>query len=179
MTILSINPLYALSGFLVGLLVGQTGMGGGALMTPILVLLFGVHPATAVGTDLIYAAITKSVGTAVHHRSHTVEWRIVLLLAAGSVPATALTLLAISHFDLTSRAASSVISHVLGYMLLLTAAALLCRRWLLQWAGNVRLVAGAAQPGIASPRTVRLTVVVGAMLGVLVTISSVGAGRSA
>ena len=88
----SFDPLYSLSGFVVGLLVGQTGMGGGALMTPLLILLFGVQPATAVGTDLLYASATKTVGTLVHGLGHTVRWRIVALLAAGSVPATALTL---------------------------------------------------------------------------------------
>ena len=70
MMIGSIDPLYSLSGFLVGLLVGQTGMGGGALMTPLLILLFGVHPATAVGTDLVYASATKTVGTLVHGLTH-------------------------------------------------------------------------------------------------------------
>src|SRR6201996_3496698 len=116
----SINPLFSLSGFFVGLLVGQTGVGGGSLMTPILVLLFGVHPAAAVGTDLLYASITKTVGTGVHGAKHTVEWPIVARLATGSVPATGLTLLAISQFDLSSRAASHAISLVLGIMLLLT-----------------------------------------------------------
>src|SRR4029077_6075015 len=96
-----IDPLYSLSGFVVGLLVGQTGMGGGALMTPMLILLFGVHPATAVGTDLLYASATKTAGTLVHGLNHTVRWRIVALLATGSVPATALTLLAISKLDLS------------------------------------------------------------------------------
>src|SRR6516164_10767201 len=106
----SFNPLYTLTGFLVGLLVGQTGMGGGSLVTPILVLAFGVPPAAAVGTDLLYASITKAVGTAVHGANHTIRWPIVARLALGSVPATALTLLVISHFDLHSRAASGVIS---------------------------------------------------------------------
>src|SRR4051794_28017112 len=94
------NLFYSLSGFLVGLLVGQTGTGGGSLMTPLLVLVFGVHPATAVGTDLLYASATKSVGTLVHGLNHTVNWRIVGWLAAGSVPGTAATLLVISRFDL-------------------------------------------------------------------------------
>ena len=84
----AINPLFMLSGFFVGLLVGQTGVGGGSLMTPILVLLFGIHPATAVGTDLLYASATKTVGTLVHGLNHTVDWRIVRRLASGSVPAT-------------------------------------------------------------------------------------------
>ncbi len=165
----SVNVLYVLSGFLVGLLVGQTGVGGGALMTPILVLLFGVHPAAAVGTDLLYASITKTVGTAVHGANHTVEWPIVARLAGGSVPATALTLFVISHFDLSSSAASHVITTVLGVMLLLTSVALLFRHRL--------LAMGAGRVSKYSPRsTVALTVLTGAVLGLLVTISSVGAG---
>jgi uncharacterized protein len=165
----SVQPLFVLSGFFVGLLVGQTGVGGGSLMTPILVLLFGVHPAAAVGTDLLYASITKSVGTAVHGANHTVEWPIVARLAGGSVPATALTLLVISHFDLSSRAASHVISTLLGVMLLFTAVALLFRHRLLAMGVNRRREYSARS-------TVLLTVVTGAVLGVLVTISSVGAG---
>ena len=165
----SLQPLYILSGFLVGLLIGQTGTGGGSLMTPILVLLFGVHPAAAVGTDLLYASTTKTVGTGVHGVNHTVQWPIVARLATGSVPATALTLLAISQFDLSSRAASHVITLVLGVMLLLTAAALLFRQ-------RILALAGARLEAISPRRAGALTVLTGVVLGVLVTISSVGAG---
>src|SRR2546427_11662258 len=84
-----IDPLYVASGFGVGLLVGMTGVGGGSLMTPLLVLLFGFHPATAVGTDLLYATATKSAGSLIHGLSHTIDWRIVGRLATGSVPMTA------------------------------------------------------------------------------------------
>lgn len=165
----SVHPLYIVSGFFVGLLVGQTGVGGGALMTPLLVLLFGVHPSAAVGTDLLYASITKSVGTAVHGANRTVEWPIVLRLAAGSIPATSLTLLVIAQFDLTSTSAAHLIATVLGIMLLLTAMALLFRHRL--------LAMGADRLSGYSPRsTTALTVLTGAVLGVLVTISSVGAG---
>src|ERR1700712_2128551 len=92
----AIDPLFMLSGFFVGLLVGQTGVGGGSLMTPLLVLLFGIHPATAVGTDLLYAGITKSGGSLVHAANRTVDWRITGLLAAGSIPATVATLLVLN-----------------------------------------------------------------------------------
>jgi uncharacterized protein len=167
--IMSVQLLYVMTGFFVGLLVGQTGMGGGSLVTPILVLAFGVPPAAAVGTDLLHASITKAVGTVVHGAHHTVRWPIVARLAAGSVPATVVTLLFISHFDLNSRAAAGVISTVLGVMLLITAVALLFRRRLLDLGGH-RLAE------ISARQTTTATVVTGAVLGVLVTISSVGAG---
>src|SRR6202142_914577 len=93
------DPAFALSGFLVGMLVGQTGVGGGSLMTPLLVLLFGIHPATAVGTDLLYAAATKTAGTLIHGMHGTVDWRLTGRLAAGSIPAAVLTLAALSLFD--------------------------------------------------------------------------------
>src|SRR6516164_5433428 len=116
-----IDPLYSLSGFAVGLLVGMTGVGGGSLMTPLLILLFGVHPATAVGTDLIFAGSTKTVGTVVHAAARTVDWVLVALLAVGSVPATVATIVVLSHFDLQSAAAQHVITVTLGGVLLITA----------------------------------------------------------
>jgi uncharacterized protein len=165
----TVDPLLSLSGFLVGLLVGQTGMGGGALMTPLLVLVFGMHPATAVGIDLLYASATKSVGTLVHGLGQTVNWRIVARLATGSVPATAITLLLIAQLSLNSRRSDQVISSILGVMLLLTALSLLFRRQFVALVGR-RLDS-------LSPRQVAIwTILTGAGLGVLVTISSVGAG---
>jgi len=164
-----INPLYSLSGFLVGMLVGITGVGGGSLMTPLLVLLFGIHPATAVGTDLLYAACTKSVGTVVHGLKGSVQWPIVGLLAVGSLPATAITLAALVHLGAPSATASRLISFVLGSALLLTAVSLLFHARILAWATS-RDVA-------LSPSRARwLTVATGLVLGVLVSISSVGAG---
>jgi uncharacterized membrane protein YfcA len=164
----AVNPLYSLSGFVVGLLVGQTGVGGGSLMTPILVLLFGIHPATAVGTDLLYAAATKSVGTLVHGYNHTVDWRVTRRLATGSLPATVLTLILVSHFNLVTPEAGKAISLVLGIALLLTAVSLIFRNRLIALAGH----------RMAAPerRTAVLTVVTGVVLGGVVTISSVGAG---
>lgn len=164
-----VDPLYILSGFLVGLLVGQTGVGGGSLMTPVLVLLFGVHPATAVGTDLLFAAATKSVGTMVHGLNHTIDWRITGRLASGSVPAAAITLIAVSHFGLSGAVGNEIISIGLAIMLLLAAALLVFRQ---------RLVAsvGPTFARISGARSARLTILTGALLGVFVTISSVGAG---
>src|SRR5689334_4839987 len=123
----SLDPRFVVSGFFVGLLIGQTGMGGGALMTPLLVLFFGVHPATAVGTDLLYASVTKSAGTLVHGLNRTVDWRIVARLAAGSVPATMLTLAVISTVDLAGSTSGRIIALVLGVVLLLTALSLIFR----------------------------------------------------
>src|SRR5690349_3966778 len=115
----SIDWLYSLSGFAVGMLVGMTGVGGGSLMTPLLILLFGVHPATAVGTDLLYASVTKTVGTAIHGSHGTIDWRVVGRLATGSLPMTALTLYGLSKLELEGGAVSNLISFVLGIALLL------------------------------------------------------------
>ncbi len=165
----AINPLYSLSGLAVGLLVGFTGVGGGSLMTPLLVLLFGIHPSTAVGTDLLYAGITKISGSAVHSRNGAVDWRVVRRLALGSAPAAALTLLGLSHFGLAGKGTNHVITTTLGFALLLTAITILFRKWLIARYG-------AALDG-ATPRQISLlTTALGALLGVLVTISSVGAG---
>ncbi|MBS0559189.1 MAG: sulfite exporter TauE/SafE family protein [Proteobacteria bacterium] len=164
----SFNPLYSLSGFVVGILVGQTGVGGGSLMTPLLVLLFGVHPATAVGTDLLYASATKTIGTLVHGYNGTVDWKVTRRLAYGSLPATVATILLISRFDLAGSGAGRAISFVLGIALLLTAIALVFRPKLIALAGD-RL-------HLPDRKIAALTVVTGAVLGALVTLSSVGAG---
>ncbi len=164
-----INPLYAISGFAVGMLVGFTGVGGGSLMTPLLVLVFGIHATTAVGTDLLYAAATKSVGTVVHGFSGTVDWGIVLRLAAGSVPAAALTLLAMAHMGKSLDATHGVITTVLGVALILTAMAILFRRIILDF--FARRVGT-----LGRRRATVLTIVLGAVLGVLVSLTSVGAG---
>lgn len=164
-----IDFLYVLSGFAVGALVGMTGVGGGSLMTPVLILLFGVHPSAAVGTDLLYAAITKTGGIAVHSIHRTIDWRVVGRLAAGSVPAAALTILALSRVDLYSSAARTLINDVLGAALLLTALVLVFRQRI--------LAAYSSRVGrLSDRRTLILTVGFGALLGVLVSISSVGAG---
>jgi uncharacterized membrane protein YfcA len=166
----AIDPLFTLSGLVVGVMLGLTGVGGGSLMTPLLVLLFGVHPGTAVGTDLLYVAATTGVGTAVHGAGGTVDWRVVRRLASGSVPATALTLVLLSLLGAThSEHPSGMISFVLGLAVLLTAAVLLSRSWLLRILG--------ARLGPDGPRNAAtITVLTGVVLGVLVTLSSVGAG---
>lgn len=158
------------SGFAVGAIVGVTGVGGGALMTPLLVLLFGVAPATAVGTDLLYAAITKSNGTFVHARRGHVDWRIVGRLASGSVPAAALTLLTVAYLVPGGLGgAHTTIKLFLGIALVLTALALLFRRRLLAWSKERNIAA-------PSPDRAWPTVLVGLVLGTLVALTSVGAG---
>lgn len=166
----TINPLYSISGFFVGALVGFTGVGGGSLMTPLLMLVFGIAPATAVGTDLLYAAITKSNGTLVHALNGTVDWRITRRLAAGSAPTTIATLLVLSWLGKSGGAGTNgLITSALGLALLLTAAVILFRGWLLtRIAKHI--------DGLTDAQTRCLTVLLGAFLGVLVSISSVGAG---
>jgi hypothetical protein len=150
-------------------LVGLTGVGGGSLMTPLLVLLFGFHPATAVGTDLLYASVTKTVGTAVHGKRQTVDWRIVRGLACGSVPASILTLLTMYELHINSASSSLALNLLLGGALLLTSFAVFFRPWILRWAGH--------HIETSEKRTVtRWTIFLGAMLGVLVSVTSVGAG---
>jgi len=165
----TIQPLFVVSGFGVGFLVGMTGVGGGSLMTPLLILLFHVHPVTAVGTDLIYASVTKTGGSLVHGVNRTIDWRIVRRLALGSLPASLLTLLLLRVLKIDSAAYSGVVTKVLGVALLATAAALLFRRRLL--ATYSRRVGT-----MTESRTFTFTVLTGVVLGVLVTISSVGAG---
>jgi uncharacterized protein len=168
-TLHSIHPLYSLSGFVVGLLVGLTGVGGGSLMTPSLVLMFGIRATTAVGTDLLYACITKSVGTAVHGFSGTVDWPIVGKLAAGSVPATALTLVVLSRYQRQLDSSNHALTTILGVALISTAISIIFRKWILD---TFATVAG----NLDSRARTLFTILSGAILGVLVSLSSVGAG---
>ncbi|HMK90309.1 MAG TPA: sulfite exporter TauE/SafE family protein [Methylocystis sp.] len=165
-----INLLYSLSGLLIGGLVGLTGVGGGSLMTPLLVLLFGVAPTTAVGTDLLYAAITKSNGTLVHGLNGAVDWRIVRRLAAGSIPATLLSLVLLWKLGGDSHGgANGLVTSVLGIALVLTGASILFRR-----AAN-RYISRYTD-GLSDAQILKASIVLGATLGFLVTVSSVGAG---
>ncbi len=160
---------YAVSGLFVGVLVGLTGVGGGSLMTPLLVLLFGVNPATAVGTDLLFACVTKGVGVVLHGLRDSVDWLIVRRLAYGSVPATALTVYLVAGHKHAPPGHRDLITTALGMALILTAVGLVFRRRIIDrlaplienLGGRTRLV---------------LTVALGAFLGVLVSITSVGAG---
>ncbi len=138
-------------------------------MTPLLIMTFGIHPATAVGTDLFFAAATKTGGTLFHGFARTIDWRVVLRLAMGSVPATIVTLFVLYLLDIKGTAAQGLITGVLSIALFTTALVLIFHKKILKiygdWVGE-----------LPPERTVKLTVIVGAVLGVLVSISSVGAG---
>ena len=166
--IANMDMLHAMAGLLVGFLVGVTGVGGGSLMTPILVMLFGVSPQTAVGTDLLFAATTKIVGSGVHGWRSTVDWKIVRRLASGSVPAAVLTLLVLSRFGKVGKEASEIILVVLGGMLIVTSIATLFQKKLAVFAKT--------HERLDDRESLIPTIALGVALGVAVTISSVGAG---
>ena len=161
---------YIVSGFAVGLLVGMTGVGGGSLMTPLLTILFGVPPSVAVGTDLAFAAITKSAGTFTHRLRGTIRWDIVKLLCIGALPAAVFTTLALKYFGTVDQSIGQVIRYSIAGSVMLTVVALMFKGKMLAWlnAHPERQLQG---------RTLdTATIVSGFVLGVLVTVSSIGAG---
>ncbi len=164
-----IAPAYAVLGLCVGFLVGVTGVGGGSLMTPLLILLFGIHPVTAVGTDLLFAAATKSVGTLVNGLHRTVAWRVTGLLATGSLPAAAATLFLVSRMQLQEQAANHMIRGVLSAVLLLPALSLVGQRYVMALAHTRLLDVGPRGSAV-------LTMTAGVVVGVLVSLTSSGAG---
>ncbi|HEY7518154.1 MAG TPA: sulfite exporter TauE/SafE family protein [Methylomirabilota bacterium] len=168
---MNLDVVTALSGLLVGTVVGMTGVGGGALMTPVLVLVLGVSPSIAIGTDLLFASATKLVGVSVHHPHGTVDWRVVKRLALGSLPAAALTLLWL-HLSGAARTTNGVLLNGVAVAMLITALGMLFRK---------RLHAIGRRLRTGTPRRFKqvqpaATVVAGAILGVLVTLTSIGAG---
>ena len=162
---------FTLAGLVVGFIVGMTGVGGGSLMTPIL-LWFGINPATAVGTDLLYAAITKASGVWVHGRNKNIDWKITGLLSLGSVPAAALTLWFLTTLHTDTSALNAVIKQGLAVVLILTALAILFKTRLQAFASR-----HAGDHYHLSDRNLNiLTVLTGVVLGVMVTLTSIGAG---
>jgi uncharacterized membrane protein YfcA len=161
---------YVVSGFAVGLLVGLTGVGGGSLMTPLLTLLFGIHPSVAVGTDLAFASATKTAGTFAHRFKGTVRWDIVRRLSYGALPAAVVTTLLLKHFGAVSDGISLVIRYSIAISVFLTVIALLFKSKLQVWLN--------AHPErqLQGLELSRATILAGAVLGTLVTISSIGAG---
>jgi uncharacterized protein len=175
------NFYYTVSGFAVGMLVGVTGVGGGSLMTPLLVFLFNFNPAVAVGTDLLFAALTKTGGVWVHHGKHqSVEWHIVGWLALGSLPLAVGTLFVLQHLNSIGKETTGAITFSLGIALILTACALLIRSVLLHNAEKLGQIDDEHSTVENAARFKHLqiptTILIGAVLGVLVTLSSVGAG---
>lgn len=161
---------FVVSGFAVGCLVGMTGVGGGSLMTPLLTLLFGVSPSVAVGTDLAFASLTKTAGTFTHRLRGTVRWEIVRRLCIGALPAALLASLWLKEFGALNKDIGQMIRYTIAGSVLLTVLALLFKRKMLAWinARPERQLQG---------RTLTVaTIVSGAVLGTLVTISSIGAG---
>lgn len=159
---------HILTGFIVGLLVGLTGVGGGSLMTPILLIFFNQPVAVAVGTDLLYATITKSAGIFAHGKLGNIDWRIVRLLALGSVPASILTTALLGNIDVASESVVLTIKFWLGIALMLTALSVIFRKQLASLSKSGHWVNPKYAP--------TLTVLLGIILGSLVTLTSVGAG---
>ena len=164
---------FVIAGFAVGLVVGLTGVGGGSLMTPLLIFFFGVKPYLAVGTDLLFAAFTKMSGTISLARQKLVPWGVVARLSAGSLPAALITLWALERLGPTSDHVQTLMKQTLGVALLLTAAATL-----------YKAVRGSQRPRVdnlddaatTAPRHWTLPLLFGAVIGILVTLTSVGAG---
>lgn len=165
--------LYILAGAGVGFLVGLTGVGGGSLMTPLL-LLFGFPAHVAVGTDLVYAAVTKSGGVWMHHRQGTINWRLVALLLAGSIPASVLTVAMLSMLFTDAAAYQALLTNTLGVMLILTAGVLLLKGPLQRY--RARQSGVSSGDAVLTRRKALITWIMGIVLGVCVTLSSVGAG---
>lgn len=166
------NLGYSLAGLLVGMLVGATGVGGGSLMTPILILMFNVQPALAVGTDLLYACITKSFGVWLHRTRGTVNWRIVGLLALGSLPACGLSLWTL-HMLGENGIKFALITKTLAVMIIATGSVTLLNNLLKKTAQEEeRPVVHWAHGRAREP----LVVMMGVVVGATVTLSSVGAG---
>lgn len=167
---MTIDSLYVAAGTFTGLVVGITGVGAGALMTPLLLLVFGMAPATAIATDLWFAAITKVVGARVHATGGQVDWPVVRLLWMGSLPVALATVVAVSSGNPITQVAW--LTRAIGATVLITALGLWLAPWLRQWAQSRRT----RDPERLKHWQPALTVASGALLGLLVALTSVGAG---
>jgi len=163
---------YSFAGLVVGFIVGLTGIGGGALMTPILIVVFGIPPITAVSTDLLYAAVTKCGGMISYAKKKLVEWRVVLLMLAGSIPGSILTLSYLKGLGGLEQI-EHLMNLTLGVSLVLTSIAVFLRNTIRERAMKWQHLAFATQARKWRPY---ITVIMGLILGGLVTLSSVGAG---
>ena len=165
---------FVFAGFFVGFVVGLTGVGGGSLMTPILIFFFGVKPYLAVGTDLLFAAFTKMGGTAKLARARIIDWRVVGQLSAGSIPAALATLYVLKQVGPASAEAQGLMTTTLGFALLLTAAATLYKA--IKGKKAPITIAAGQEEKAATPLHWALPIVFGALIGTMVTLTSVGAG---
>lgn len=163
--------MLVVAGAATGLLVGLTGVGGGALMTPLLLLLFGVAPLTAIGTDLWFAAITKIFATRVHHRHGMIDWQVVKRLWVGSLSASVATLIWMTLHPVDETAVI-LLKTAIAVAVMLTALGMLLQKPLHALGRKLRTTDGERFKKIQAP----LTVLAGVVLGVLVTLTSVGAG---
>ena len=163
-----LQSLYPVVGLFVGLIVGLTGVGGGSLMTPTLVFLFKVPLDVAIGTDLLFASLTKVAGVAAHGARGNVNWRIVMRLGAGSLPASIATILLMSQLKAHGKPLDGIILPLLGISLLATAGAVMLRKRI--------LAAGGKMFELSEQTSNRFATVVGVVLGIMVTLTSVGAG---
>jgi uncharacterized membrane protein YfcA len=152
------------------MLVGLTGVGGGSLMTPLLTLLFGINPTVAVGTDLAFASITKSAGTLAHRVRNTVHWDIVKRLCLGALPAAVLATLALKYFGALDKHIGQIIRYAIAFSVILTVVAIVFRGRMQAWMNSH------PDRQLHGRRQMVATVVAGAAIGTLVTISSIGAG---
>lgn len=162
------QSLYPVVGLVVGVIVGLTGVGGGSLMTPALVFLFKIPVDIAVGTDLIFASLTKIAGVTAHSARGNVNWRIVTRLGAGSLPASVATIFVMSQLKAHGKPLDGIILPVLGVSLVATAVAVLLRKGI--------LAAGGGLFDLTERTSNNLAILVGIVLGVMVTLTSVGAG---
>ncbi len=168
------DVVFVLAGLVVGFIVGLTGVGGGSLMTPLLIFFFGVKPHLAIGTDLLFAAFTKMGGTVSMARQRIVPWRLVGTLSAGSIPAALVTLYVLHSVGPADPAVQRVMTTTLGIALLLTAAATLYKA--VRGKQAPRSVAADQLALATQPRHWSLPLLFGALIGTLVTLTSVGAG---
>ena len=181
---------FILAGLLVGFCVGVTGVGGGSLMTPILISVMGVPPQIAIGTDLLYASISKFCGSLVHAKKLNIVWPIVIFLSLGSIPASLGTTWALHYFFSDANEYKKLLTMVLGFMLILTGISIVFRAPIEQFFAKRRGMTNEARHHLHDPDSLDaqdiqtkallknkgLVIFMGAVLGVFVTLSSVGAG---
>ena len=174
MSITDVDLLLALAGLFAGLLVGLTGMGGAVIVTPMLVLLFGVPPAAAISADLVAGAVVKPVGSLVNIRAKTVHWKLVLWISVGSVPGVLIGTFLFSRVVRTTNA-EATLRTLIGVVVLIAIAAMLAKKWVERRAVRTQQIAH-VQQGTDMPIRVAPAVLVGAVVGLIVGLTSVGSG---